>query len=209
MPPDPRPIPRFVAEPPQESLPYGRWGESLAERFLRAGEEVLREGGDPDDDLGEPGEVAWFPERTYGGRTYVPAAAATSGGAELFGFVSYRRASGRSEAADFDVFADFTTDTAERNPGWALDLTDHELERWRGPEGREGEVTLVWGRSLVAGAAVATAELGPVTTDQCPLVEDRFTLVSLDAYTGDLLEVRVYGRGGGEMARESLYEEAG
>ena len=38
------------------------------------------------------------------------------------------------------------------------------------------------------------------------MVGDRFTLVSLDDYTGDLLEVRVYGRGGGELARESLYE---
>ena len=67
-------------------------------------------------------------------------------------------------------------------------------------------VTLVWGRALVPNGTIATAELGPTTTDGCPLVEERFTLVSLDDYTGDLLEVRLYGGGGGELARESLYE---
>jgi hypothetical protein len=54
---------------------------------------------------------------------------------------------------------------------------------------------------------VATAELGPTTTDQCLLVEDRFTLVSLDDYTGDYVEVRLYGAKGAELAREALYEE--
>ena len=68
-------------------------------------------------------------------------------------------------------------------------------------------ITLVWGVSLVANGAVATAELGPTTTDQCVLVEDRFTLVSLDDYTGDYVEVRVYGADGTELARESLYED--
>jgi hypothetical protein len=38
------------------------------------------------------------------------------------------------------------------------------------------------------------------------VVDDRFTLVSLDDYTGDLLEVRLYGREGRELAVESLYE---
>jgi hypothetical protein len=31
--------------------------------------------------------------------------------------------------------------------------------------------------------------------------------VSLDNYTGDYIEVKLYGRGGGELASESLYEE--
>ena len=202
MPPEPRPIPRFAAEPPHESLPYGRWAEALGERFLAACAEV--DAGH--EEHGEPGEIAWYPDRTYAGRTYVPAATETSTGAELFGFVSYRRAREGAEPADFRAFADATTETAARNPDWELDLSDHELEGWRGPEGRRGTVTLVWGRALVPDGALATAELGPTTTDQCPVVDDRFTLVSLDDYTGDLLEVRVYGGGGRELARESLYE---
>ena len=61
--------------------------------------------------------------------------------------------------------------------------------------------------ALVSGGAVATAELGPTTTDQCELVDDRFTLVSLDNYTGDFLDVKLWGKGGGELAAESLYED--
>jgi hypothetical protein len=38
-------------------------------------------------------------------------------------------------------------------------------------------------------------------------VDDRFTLVSLDAYTGDFVEVRLYGPKGAELATESLYED--
>ena len=65
----------------------------------------------------------------------------------------------------------------------------------------------MWGVALVANGAVATAELGPTSTDQCELVEERFTLVSLDSFTGDYLEVKLWGAGGGELAAESLYEE--
>ena len=55
--------------------------------------------------------------------------------------------------------------------------------------------------------ALATAELGPTTVDQCELVDDRFTLVALDNYTGDFLDVKLWGKGGGELAAESLYED--
>ncbi|CAN5590478.1 hypothetical protein BH24ACT24_BH24ACT24_10840 [soil metagenome] len=202
MPPESRPIPRYVAQPPQDGLPYGRFAQMLAERFVTACRELESE----DEEIGEPGEIAWFPDRTYAGRTYIPAAATTSTGSEVFGYVSYRRAAGEGEPADYQAFADATAETAAANPDWTLDLSDHELEPWRGPEGRRGMVTLVWGRALVPNGTIATAELGPTTTDGCPLVEERFTLVSLDDYTGDLLEVRLYGGGGRELARESLYE---
>jgi hypothetical protein len=59
----------------------------------------------------------------------------------------------------------------------------------------------------VPNGAAVTTELGPTTTDQCELIDNRFTLVSLDAYTGDYVEVRLYGARGAELARESLYEE--
>ncbi|MBA3420481.1 MAG: hypothetical protein H0U12_01045 [Thermoleophilaceae bacterium] len=202
MPPDQRPIPRFVAEPPHEGLPYGRFGEALAERFLAACADV--EPGD--EEIGEPGEITWFPDRTHAGRTYVPAVAPSSSGVELFGFVSYRRGASGGDGATYEAFADATAETAAANPDWKLDLSDHELEEYSGLEGRRGTITLVWGRALVPNGALATAELGTTTTDQCPVVDDRFTLVSLDEYTGDLLEVRLYGREGRELAVESLYE---
>ena len=202
MPPSERPIPRFLAQPPQEPLPYGRWAEALGERFLAACHEL-----GPAEEIGEPGEITWFPDRTHSGRTYVPATAPTSTGLELFGFVSYTREHEGAEAAAFEVQADYTEETAEANPDWDLDLSDHEIASWRGPEGRRGEITLVWGLALVRNGAVATAELGPTTTDQCVLADERFTLVSLDNYTGDFLEVKLYGARGVEMAVESLYEE--
>jgi hypothetical protein len=202
MPPDDRPIPRFVAEPPQEALPYGRWADALAERFLEACGRIQA-----DEDLGEPGDVTWFPDRTYGGRTYVPATAPSSTGYELFGYVSFTREHEGAEATDFFAIADFTDETAEANPDCRLDLSDQEIASWRGPQGRRGEIALVWGVALEHKGLVVTAELGPTTTDQCALMDDRFTLVSLDAYTGDYLEVVLWGSDGREVAAESLYAE--
>ena len=202
MPPDERPIPRHIAEVPHEGLPYGRWEETLAAEFLAACARV-----EADEDIGEPGRIAWFPDRTWGGRTYVPATAPTANGFELFGYVSFTREHDGAEARDFVSTADYTDETAEANPDWALDLSDQVIGSWRGPQGRNGEIALVWGVALVEHGAVATAELGPTTTDQCMLAEDRFTLVSLDNYTGDYIEVKLFGPNGRELAAESLYEE--
>jgi hypothetical protein len=194
VPPVERQIPLFAAEPPQEPLPYGRWGEALAERFAAAAD-------------GEIGAITWFPDRTFAGRIYVPATAPTGDDGEYFGYVSYSREHEGAEATDFEAVADYTDETAAQNPDWTLDLSDQEIGHWRGPQARRGLITLVWGVALVANGVVATTELGPTTTDQCELVEDRFTLVSLDDYTGDYIEVRLYGARGAELARESLYED--
>jgi hypothetical protein len=193
VPPSERPILQYAAEPPQEPLPYGRWAETLAEHFERAAETEIS-------------EILWFPERSFGGRTYVPATAGAGDG-EVFGYVSYTREHEGAQAADIVAVADYTDETAADNPDWTLDLSDQEIGHWRGPQGRRGVITLVWGVSLVANGVVATAELGPTTTDQCELLDERFTLVSLDAYTGDYVEVRVYGTDGTELTRESLYED--
>jgi len=202
VPPSERPIPQFIAEPPQEALPYGRWAEALEQRFRAAFRDI-----DSEDDLGDLGEVRWHPDRSWEGRTYFPASATTTTGYEVFGYVSFTREHEGAEAAGFYAVADYTDETAEANPDWKLDLSDEEIGPWRGPEGRRGVVTLVWGVALVPHGAVATAELGPTTTDQCTLVEDRFTLLSLDNYTGDYVEVKLWGERGVELAVESLYED--
>ena len=84
------------------------------------------------------GEVAWFPDRTYAGRTYLPAVARTSTGFELFGFVSFADGAGNGGRgpSDFEARVDFTAELAEANPDWKLDLNDDvvgHLARRAGP----------------------------------------------------------------------------
>lgn len=193
MPPADRLVPRFAAEPPQEGAPYGRRAEALREHFLTACAQAA-----PEEELGE---VRWHPDRTWGGRTYVPASAPTESRCECFGFVSFP-----PDGETFEARADVTDETAEANPEWTLDLADEVVGTWRGEEGRAAEMTLVWGRALVTGGALVTAELADLAVDQCPLTpEGRFTLLAPDAYRGDLLEVKLWSPGGEELARESLY----
>src|SRR5437764_15249471 len=118
MPPTDRFVITFAAEPPQEPLPYGRWADTLAGHFISACAEIDTEG----EELGEIGEIAWFPDRSYAGRTYIPAVERTTGGFELFGFVSFTE--GSDGPANFEARADFTAETAESNPEWKLDLND-------------------------------------------------------------------------------------
>ena len=41
--------------------------------------------------------MTWYPDRTYGGRTYVPGTAPTDNGLELFGYVSFVPGADRGE----------------------------------------------------------------------------------------------------------------
>jgi hypothetical protein len=202
MPPEPRLVPRFAAEPPQDALPYGRWEQRLREEFLAA---ALALDGAPED-IGQPEGLAWFPDRTWHGRTYVPATAPTSGGYELFGYVRYLPGGEEGEPQDFTAHVDFTDDTAERNPDWSLDLCDEVIGRWRGENGAVAAMTLVWGRPLLSGGATVTAELAGLAVDQCDLVDERFTLIAPDDYRQDLLDIKLYDGGGRELASESLYD---
>ena len=203
MAPEERFLPRFAAEPPQDPLPYGRWEQRLREEFLAA---ALALDSAPED-IGQPEGLAWFPDRTWHGRTYVPATAPTSGGYELFGYVRYLPGGEEGEPRDFMAYVDFTDDTAERNPDWQLDLCDEVIGSWRGEQGNRAEITLVWGAPLVAGGATVTAELADIAVDQAEVVEDRFTLIAPDNYRSDFLEIKLWSKGGAELARESLYVE--
>jgi hypothetical protein len=203
VPPTDRFVPRYAAEPPQEGLPYGRWAHRLSDAFYEACGRIDSEG----EDLGEPGDIAFHPDRTYGGRTYIPATAPTSTGLELFGFVSFVPGAEGGEPSGFEATADFTAETAERHPEWQIDLNDEQVGRWRGEEGHVATVALVWGSPLVEGGAIVTAELADLAVDQCVLVEDRFTLIAPDDYRSDLLEIKLFDRNGRELARESLYED--
>lgn len=201
MPPETWIVPRFAAEPPQEQLPSGRWADTLRVALLRATEDL--------GEIGEVGDIVWFPDRTYAGRTFVPATARTSTNLEVFGYVSYVIS---DEPGNFHSVADVTEELAENHPEWKIDLCDEVVGTWRGPGDKTAQMTLVWGVPAVAGGVVATAELGDrvrVTVDQCELFENRLTLIAPDDFGGDTLEVRVYDGRGTEVAVESLYEEDG
>jgi hypothetical protein len=210
MPPEDRLLPRFAAEPPQGPLPEGEWADTLRAEFLAACLRIDDEG----EDLGEPGEMTWFPDRTWSGRTYVPGSARTSTGYELFGYVSFAPGDPGAEGADrepsdLQAWADFTDETADRHPEWKLDISEEVVGGWRGEQGRVAAMTLVWGVPLVRGGFISTAELADVTVDQCTLVDDRFTLLAPDAYRSDYLDIRLWSLRGEELAGESLYEDDG
>ena len=205
MPVESRFVCRFVAEPPQSPLPSGRWTSTLARHFLGACDAIKPE--EDDDDLGEPGEISFYPDRTWHGRTFVPATSISSTGFELFGYVSFRPGTDDQEPSEFSAVADYTDATAQNNPDWKLDLCEEVVGVWRGERDNLADMTLVWGRPLVKGGAIATAELADLAVDQCPVVEDRFTLLAPDNYRQDTLDVKLFDKRGAQLAQESLYEE--
>lgn len=207
MAPNPRPIPRFIADTTQEGIPHGRFSERLHEAFAAACGEIE----DLPAGAALPEEVDWFPERAWGGRVWVPCSARTDseeGGLELFGHVSYVQPAG-GEPTGFEAKADFTDVLAEDNADWKIDLNDDVIGRWRGENGRAGAVTLVWGRPLIRGAVAATAELEDEAVDQEEISQARFTLIALDALEGYgdeiFLEIKLWSRRAMELASESLY----
>jgi len=205
VPPNNRPIPRFIADSTQEGIPHGRFAERLEAEFGAAWEAVE---GRPDTGAAA---LAWYPERAWGGRVWIPCtgrAEGAEGQIELFGHVSYAQDEG-GEPADLRAVADFTDVLAEDNPGWSVDLNDEVIGRWRGENGRAGAVTLIWGRPLVKGAVAATAELDGETVDQELVSNERFTLLALDALEGYgdeiFVQVKLWNRRGQQLASESLY----
>jgi hypothetical protein len=207
MTPNPRPIPRFIADTTQEGIPHGRFAERLREEFAKAceGLEDLPAG------VGVPAEVDWFPERAWGGRIWIPCSALTEseeGRLELFGHVSYVQPP-EGDPRDFAAKADFTDVLAADNSDWRIDLNDDVIGRWRGENGRAGAVTLVWGHPLVRDAVAATAVLDAETVDQEVVSQDRFTLIALDALEGYgddvFMEVKLWSRRAMELASETLY----
>lgn len=219
-PPTARPFPRFVADAAQEGAVGGRFAERLTAELAGACEPLAEAAGSPLN----PESIRWFPDRTWGGRVYVPATAraqepsvpadAPTGTepvlVEYFGWVSFVRPAD-GDPTDLRAKADFTDVTAEDNPDWQVDLSDDVIGAWRSEAGRGGDVTLVWGLPMVRGAVAATAELDGEVVDQAPVSDGRFTLVAVDAVHGfgdDIyLTVKLWDRRLGLVASESLYAE--
>jgi hypothetical protein len=211
MPPLARPFPRFIADSAQESRPYGRWEERLRDCFVAACGDLASEAGTQV----EAETLRFFPERTWGGRTYIPVAGRGASAVEgtvpeFFGHISFLR-SHEGEPGELLPSVDFTDVTADENPEWQVDLNDDVIGDWRADGGRGGDVTLVWGTPLVRGALAATAELAGEVVDQAAVIEGRFTLIAVDAVHGFgddvFLDVKLWDRRLREIASESLYAD--
>jgi len=194
------PICRFAAEPPQGGLPPE---ETLQAEFLAACLRVEVEDGDPE--LGAAGEIHWFPDRTWSGRTYVPATTRTDTGLELFGYVSFSPSD--DGATDLYAWADYTADVAEDHPEWRMDLSQEVVGGWRGERGMVAAMTLIWGVPFERRGQIVSAELGPETVDEAEIVGERFTLLAPDAYDDAYLDIVLKDGAGNELVRESLYED--
>ena len=208
MTPNPRPIPRFIADTTQEGIPHGRFAERLREAFADA---VRRDRG-PARRRRRAGRARLVPGARLGRPRLGPLLGPhreRGGHAGALRPRLLRAAGRRGEPADFRATADFTDVLAEDNPDWKIDLNDDVIGRWRGENGRAGAVTLIWGRPLVRGAVAATAELDGETVDQEEISQNRFTLIALDALEGygdDIfVEVKLWSRRALELASESLY----
>ena len=208
-PPIARPFPRFIADSSREKRPYGEWEERVRAAFAEACAPFAAEAGTEVD----TSAIRFFPERTWGRRTYVPATGRGAGdgsATEFYGHVSFERGDDGSPG-ELSAKADFTDVTADDNPDWQMDLNDDVIGRWQSDGGRGGDVTLIWGTPLVRGAIAVTAELDGDVTDQAAVNDGRFSLVAVDAVHGfgdeDLfLEVRLWDRALKPIASESLYE---
>ena len=115
MPPEERFVPRFAAEPPQEELPYGRWEERLRGEFLTAAAEPRQS----QEDLGEPGEIVWYPGPQLA-RAHVRARdlASRPAGTSCSATCASSPPARTGNPSDFSAHVDFTEETAERNPDW-------------------------------------------------------------------------------------------
>ena len=193
------PICRFAAEPPHGDLPPE---ETLQAEFLGACLRVETE--EEDGDLGAAGEIHWFPDRTWSGRTYGPATARTERGFEFFGYVSFSPSD--DGATDLYAWADYTADTADDHPEWRMDISQEVVGGWRG-ERDTAAMTLIWGVPFERRGRVVTAELGPDTVDETEIDGERFTLLAPDAYEDAYLDIVLKDGAGNELVRESLYED--
>ena len=117
VPPVPRQIPLFAAEPRAASLRTLGGG---ARRALSAGRR----------DRSRRDRLAL--DRTLGGRTYVPASAPIDGG-EAFGYVSYTREHEGVQAAEFEAVADHTDETGPRQPRLDARPLRPRDRHWRPP----------------------------------------------------------------------------
>ena len=207
MPPVERFVCRFAAEPPQEALPHGAWAQTLQAEFLAACLRIDAEG----EELGEAGELRWFPDRTWNGRTYVPVDGAHDDRPRAVRLRLLRpatRTDGRAEPSDFDSTRRLHRRDRRAQPGLAASTSARRCRQLarRGRPQRRHDARL--GRAADRRARASPPPSSPAsrsTSARSPT--DRFTLIAPDDYRSDFLDVKLWDGDGRELASESLYVE--
>ena len=208
MPPVERFVCRFAAEPPQEAPPHGAWADTCRRSSSppacgstrRARSSARR------------GELRWFPDRTWNGphvRARDGAHVVRPGAVRLRLLPPRRpgRTAASAEPSDFAATADFTDETAERNPEWRIDLCEEVVGGWRGEGGRVRGDDARLGRAAVSrrrarDRGARRPRRRPVRDPRRPLHADRARRLPLG-----LPRVKLWDADGRSSLRESLYVE--
>ena len=147
--------------------------------------------------------LTWFPDRTWNGRTYVPATARTIDeprGVRLRLLRARRR--GRRASPTTSPPAPTSPTRPPRATRTGSSTLCDEVIGTAGAAraAARGRMTLVWGVPLVRGGTVATAELADLSVDQCPL--DRGPLHAARPRRlppSDYLEIKLFNVRGEEL----------
>ena len=156
MPPEERFVCRFAAEPsagPAALRPLGRHARTPSSWRRACGSTTRAR------TSARPGQMTWFPDRTWGGRTYVPASTRSSTGFELYGYVSFTPGDQPRSPRTSSHGRTSPTSPPTTTPSGGWTSPRRSIGGWRGEQGKVAAMTLVWGHPLLRGAATATAEL--------------------------------------------------
>ena len=169
--------------------PHGRWADRLRAEFLAAAQDL--------DGIGEPGELAFYPDRTWHGYTYIPVTARTANGLRGLRLRALRRRHRRRATRATSP----PTPTSPRRrpsatPTGSSTCATRSSAAGAAPTAPVASMTLVWGRALVAGGARRHRRARRAHRRPVRAVDDRFTLLAPDDFADGLLEVRLYSDAG-------------
>jgi hypothetical protein len=122
-----------AASPPsrRRAAAHGRWAETLQAEFLAA---CLRSTPRARTSA-RPARSYWYPDRTWSGRTYVPATRARRP-ASSSSATSPSRPATSTTSRRTSTAGPTSPTTADDNPDWKLDLPRRSIGGWRGEQGR-------------------------------------------------------------------------
>ena len=198
------PLRRRAAAGPAALRPLGRHAAGRVPRRLPAGSTPRAS------ELGEAGAIDLVPRPHVGGPHLRPVTARTTTGLDLFGYVSFTPGDDERRARRLlrrGPTSPTRPPTATPSGRWTS--ARRSIGGWRGENGEVAAMTLVWGVPARARRRDRHRRARRPHRRPVPVAEDRFTLIAPGRLPRRLPRDRALGRAGGELARESLYEDDG